>query len=137
MEVLEAMRRRASTRAYLDKPVDHATIESILEAARWAPSGVNAQPWQVAVVTGETKRRISEALLAERTAGHPEQPDYTYYPKQWNEPYKSRRMACGLALYSALGINYNTTRTDDPQGVGFEYVPATPAGPAQPILELF
>ena len=105
MEVLEAMHRRASTRAYLDKPVDRATIESILEAARWAPSGVNAQPWQVAVVVGETKRRVSEALLAERTAGHPEQPDYTYYPKQWNEPYKSRRMACGLALYSALGIN--------------------------------
>ena len=104
MEVLEAIHRRASTRAYLEKPVDRATIESILETARWAPSGVNAQPWQVAVVAGETKRRLSEALLAERTAGHPEQPDYTYYPKQWNEPYKARRMACGLALYAALGI---------------------------------
>ena len=75
MEVLEAVHRRASTRAYLDKPVDRATIESILEAARWAPSGVNAQPWQVVVVVGETKRRLREALLAERKAGHPEQPD--------------------------------------------------------------
>ena len=104
MEVLEAIHRRASTRAYLEKPVDRATIESILEAARWAPSGTNAQPWQVAVVTGETKRRLSEALLAERKAGHPENPDYSYYPKQWNEPYKSRRVACGLALYQALKI---------------------------------
>jgi nitroreductase len=104
MEVLEAMHRRASTRAYLDKPVDRATIESILEAARWAPSGTNAQPWQVAVVVGETKRRLSEALLAERKAGNPENPDYSYYPKQWNEPYKSRRVACGLALYQALKI---------------------------------
>lgn len=111
MEVLEAMRRRASTRAYLDKPVDRATIEAMLDAARWAPSGVNAQPWQVAVVMGETKRRVSEALQAERMAGHPEQPDYLYYPKQWNEPYKSRRLACGLALYSALGIN-----RADPEG---------------------
>ena len=68
MEVLEAIHRRVSTRAYLEKPVERATIESILEAARWAPSGVNAQPWQVAVVVGETKRRLSEALLAERTA---------------------------------------------------------------------
>ena len=98
MEVLEAIHRRASTRAYLDKPVDRDTIESILEAARWSPSGTNAQPWQVAVVTGETKRRLSEALLAERKAGNPENPDYSYYPKQWNEPYKSRRVACGLAL---------------------------------------
>jgi nitroreductase len=104
MEVLEAMRRRASTRAYLDKPVDRATIEAILEVARWAPSGTNAQPWQVAVVTGETKRRVSEALLAERKAGRHENPDYSYYPKQWNEPYKSRRVACGLALYQAMKI---------------------------------
>ena len=34
MDVLEAIRRRASTRAYLDKPVDRATVETILEAAR-------------------------------------------------------------------------------------------------------
>ncbi len=104
MDVLEAMRRRASTRAYLDKPVDRATVEAILDSARWAPSGTNAQPWQVAVVTGETKRRLSEALLAERKAAHPENPDYAYYPKQWNEPYKSRRVACGLALYQAMKI---------------------------------
>lgn len=104
MDVLEAMRRRASTRAYLDQPVGRATVEAILEAARWAPSGTNAQPWQVAVVTGETKRKISAALLAERIAGRPQNPDYDYYPKQWNEPYKSRRVACGLALYQALKI---------------------------------
>lgn len=107
MEVLEAMHRRASTRAYLDRPVDRSTIESILDAARWAPSGVNAQPWQVAVVTGEIKRRLTELLLAERSAGHAENPDYTYYPKQWVEPYKARRMACGLALYTALKIGRN------------------------------
>ncbi|OGI48500.1 MAG: nitroreductase [Candidatus Muproteobacteria bacterium RIFCSPHIGHO2_12_FULL_60_33] len=104
MEVLEAIHRRASTRAYLDKPVDRATVEAILDAARWAPSGTNAQPWQVVVVTSETKQKISTALLAERIAGRPENPDYAYYPKQWNEPYKSRRVACGLALYRAMKI---------------------------------
>jgi len=79
-------------------------VEAILEAARWAPSGTNAQPWQVVVVTGTTKANISAALLAERVAEHEENPDYAYYPTQWNEPYKSRRKACGLALYQALGI---------------------------------
>ncbi len=104
MEVLEAMRRRASTRAYLDKAVDRATVEAILDVARWAPSGANIQPWYVTVVAGETKRRLSEALLAERKAGRRENPDYSYYPKQWVEPYKARRIACGLALYQALKI---------------------------------
>jgi nitroreductase len=104
MDVLDAMRGRKSTRAYLDKPVARATIESILDAARWAPSGVNCQPWQVAVVTGTIKTRISEALLAARKAGQPESPDYAYYPSDWQEPYKSRRKATGLALYRALNI---------------------------------
>ena len=104
MDVLEAMRRRASTRAFHDRPVARATIEAMLDAARWAPSGVDSQPWRVAVVSGDTKRRITEQLLAERVAGKPERPDYRYYPERWDEPYKSRRVACGLALYKALGI---------------------------------
>jgi nitroreductase len=107
MDVLEAMCGRKSTRAYLDRPVARATIESMLDAARWAPSGVNCQPWQVAVVTGAIKTRLSEALLAARKARQPENPDYAYYPKDWQEPYKSRRQATGLALYQALNISKN------------------------------
>ena len=104
MDTLDAMRHRASTRAYLDTPVARGTVEAILDAARWAPSGVNTQPWHVAVVSGEIKERISAALLAARVAKEPERPDYRYYPLQWEEPYKSRRMVCGLAMYKALGI---------------------------------
>lgn len=104
MDVLEAMRGRKSTRAYLDKPVTRTTVEAILEAARWAPSGVNIQPWQVVVVTGATKERIGTDLLTARTAKQPENPDYAYYPTQWQEPYKGRRKASGLALYAALNI---------------------------------
>jgi nitroreductase len=104
MDILEAIRRRASTRAYLDKPVERATIEAILDTARWAPSGANIQPWHVAVVTGDIKRRLSEGLLAERVAGEPDRSDYQYYPLRWEEPYKARRVACGMALYQALGI---------------------------------
>ena len=110
MDILEAMRGRKSTRAYLDKPVTRATVEAILDAARWAPSGVDSQPWKVAVVTGAIKARISEELLAARTAKQPENPDYAYYPSEWQEPYKSRRKATGLALYAALKIG-----KDDPQ----------------------
>lgn len=104
MDVLEAMRSRKSTRAYLNKPVARELIETLLEAARWAPSGVNTQPWKVAVVSGATKERISTDMLAARQARQPENPDYAYYPGQWVEPYKSRRKAVGLALYAALKI---------------------------------
>lgn len=104
MEVSDALKRRHSTRAYLPKPVPRELIERVLETARFAPSGVNTQPWQVAVVQGETKRRLGEAIIAAREAGQPENPDYGYYPEEWFEPFKSRRRACGLALYGALDI---------------------------------
>ncbi len=104
MNVIDAITRRHSVRAYLDRPVSAECIRAILDAARQAPSGVNTQPWNVAVVTGETKRRLGEALIAAREAGQPENPDYPYYPDTWREPWSARRKACGLALYRALGI---------------------------------
>lgn len=104
MDVLEAIRSRKSTRAFLDRPVARETLQAILDAARWAPSGVNCQPWQVAVVGGESKAKIAAALLAARRNHEPERPDYAYYPPAWVEPYKSRRKATGLALYQALNI---------------------------------
>ena len=102
MEVTEAIRNRKSTRAFLPKPVDRETITSILECARWAPSGVNSQPWQVAVVTGNTKRQLAEALAKCRTDGEPARQDYEYYPTKIEEPYSTRRRVCGKALYLGL-----------------------------------
>lgn len=104
MDVLEAIRSRAAVRAFLDKPVERSVVESVLDAARWAPSGVNAQPWEVFVAVGGAKARLSSALLAARKAGEPERPDYRYYPADWKDPYKARRKACGMALYRALRI---------------------------------
>jgi nitroreductase len=105
MNITEAITGRASTRAFLDKPVARTTVDTILDIARWAPSGTNMQPWLVSVLTGATKEHLSEALIAARRSGHPENPDYRYYPGEWREPYRGRRKACGLALYKALGVS--------------------------------
>ena len=43
MEVLEAIKTRRSIRKYKATPVDDKTIDTILEAARWAPSWANTQ----------------------------------------------------------------------------------------------
>jgi len=40
-------------------------------------------------------------------------------------------------IYSALGINYTTTRHDDPLGRGFEYIPTNTSYVGKPIVELF
>lgn len=104
MHVREALITRKSTRAFLDKPVSREIIVNILDAARHAPSGVNSQPWQVAVVSGDEKRQLQQQLENAFRNGVEKNMDYQYYPTTWKEPYKSRRKATGLQLYSTLGI---------------------------------
>lgn len=37
---------RWSPRAFTGEPIDQATLDSLFEAARWAPSANNSQPWR-------------------------------------------------------------------------------------------
>lgn len=104
MNVIDALRLRKSVRAFLDKAVEEEKIEAILSAARHAPSGANTQPWQVAVVAGESKQKLQSRLESAFRNGDKGKADYTYYPEQWIEPYKSRRIDCGMQLYAALNI---------------------------------
>lgn len=53
MELMEAIKTRRSIRKFTDEPVPMEKIEKILEAAMWAPSGQNLQPWYFVVLTKE------------------------------------------------------------------------------------
>lgn len=107
MDIISAITERQSTRAFTNALVPKEIISQILEIARFAPSGTNTQPWKVYVINGPIQKKIGDEIVAARDAFVPENPDYQYYPSVWNEPYKSRRKACGLALYSALNIKPN------------------------------
>jgi len=62
-EFLEFVKNRRSIRAFKPDPVPDEYIEKILEAARWAPSGINAQPWEFIVVKDkDTRYRIREII---------------------------------------------------------------------------
>jgi len=104
MNVIEALQQRKSVRAFLDKAVDKETIDTLLAAASHAPSGVNTQPWQVAVVTGDKKQTLQAEIETAFRGGDKGKADYSYYPDQWVKPYKDRRKACGLQMYSTLKI---------------------------------
>jgi nitroreductase len=64
MELDEVMRTTGAVRAFTDAPVDDATIERVLERARFAPSGGNRQPWRVVVVKDPVQRRALRDLVA-------------------------------------------------------------------------
>lgn len=109
MDVSQALVARKSVRAFLPKDVTLEQVSRILAAASHAPSGTNAQPWQVVAVRGEAKKALEDQLVAAFDAGSEEKMDYLYYPLEWIEPYKARRRACGLQLYSTLQISREDT----------------------------
>lgn len=60
MDVLTCIKERRSIRKFIEKKVPKNIIISILEYGRWAPSGVNYQPWLVKIVSNEElKQKIS------------------------------------------------------------------------------
>lgn len=57
MDLSEAIKGRRSIRAYKKLDLPQKTIEKLLEAARWAPSAGNVQPWAFVVVSSSQKKR--------------------------------------------------------------------------------
>ncbi|MFO7941223.1 MAG: nitroreductase family protein [Bacillota bacterium] len=54
---MEAIKSRRSIRRFEPEPLPPEVVEELLEAARWAPSAGNRQPWHFYVVGDERKRR--------------------------------------------------------------------------------
>jgi nitroreductase len=64
MEVMEAIANRRSVRQFKSDPVPDSVLETLVEAARWAPSADNAQPWTFVVVREQgTKEAIAETCF--------------------------------------------------------------------------
>lgn len=66
VEFLELVRSRRSIRRYHDRPVPREIIESILDAARWAPSAHNRQPWRFAILEAAGTKHALAAAMGER-----------------------------------------------------------------------
>ena len=54
MDVLEAIHRRRATREFTDEPVSVPAISRLIDAAIWAPSAVDQQPWLFTVIRDQT-----------------------------------------------------------------------------------
>src|SRR5215208_126895 len=60
-ELMSVIQRRRSVRVYQSGKVSDLQLDTILEAARWAPSGANTQPWEFVVTRDRNKmKRVRE-----------------------------------------------------------------------------
>ncbi|MFZ5994884.1 MAG: nitroreductase [Thermodesulfobacteriota bacterium] len=103
MDIVEAIHNRRSTRAFLPNPVPKTVIENILDAARWAPSWGNTQPWEFLVVGGEALGKIGKDFCCRLAEGAKDNPDISM-PAEWDEPYKGRYQQVGKGLFETFGI---------------------------------
>lgn len=105
MEVLEVIRDRKSTRAFLPDPVRKELIAQVLNAARWAPSGNNRQRWRVTVAAGGTCKTLASHLAVrarERTPQAPESGD----PSENKRPGSATLYADLTRIAHDLGQSY-------------------------------
>lgn len=123
-----ALESRHSMRAFLPTPVARSVIEDILRVAARAPSGTNTQPWQVHVLAGAAKQRLSDRIMAvykdpTELAAHTE--EYAYYPREWVSPYIDRRRKIGWDLYGLLNIaKTDKARMHDQHGRNYQFFDA-------------
>jgi len=105
MDVYEAVTSRRSVRGFKDEPVSREILERVLDAASWAPSGSNIQPWNTYVITGEPLVELKTSAVERVAHGDPwDERQYEMYPSSLKSPYADRRSAFGRERYSALGI---------------------------------
>jgi nitroreductase len=60
--VIDPIRNRWSPRAFLDKPVSREDLRTLLEAARWAASCFNEQPWRFIIATKDNPDEFARLL---------------------------------------------------------------------------
>ncbi|SMC54471.1 Nitroreductase [Desulfocicer vacuolatum DSM 3385] len=103
MTVAEAMQKRRSVRAFLNKPIPEETLRNIFEQARKTPSNCNVQPWQTYVVSGEKRDQLRDLLLEEVNTKVSPEPDFNWQIK-YEGIHRSRQFGSAFALYDSMGI---------------------------------
>jgi nitroreductase len=97
------IRSRKAVRAFRPDAISKEDIVDILDVARTAPSNSNTQPWQVQVLSGRSKRQLSDALVRAHTAeAHP---PLQHMPDPLPDACRPRQEEFGARYYGALGID--------------------------------
>ena len=121
MDISEAIRKRISVRAYLDKPVSDEDLEKIIEAGRWAP---NAGPFRISVI----RNTALQKEINDRTFDFMQNSGIEFLVQRSSLPgYQPLYGAPVLILFSAPAdapINKGGTR----EGPVFDIMPAARSG---------
>lgn len=133
MTVEEAIKTRKSVRSYLPAPVEREKIQSLLEAARLAPSASNRQEWRFVVTTSEEgRKRLAHAAAGQMFVA--EAPCVIACCADTD----FHKMKCGQFSYAidlAIAIDHMTLRAVE-LGLGTCWIGAFYEDEVKPILNI-
>ncbi len=72
MELLHALKTRRSLAQLKPDPVPRELIEQLLDAATWAPNHKKVEPWKFFVFTGDSRRKLADAIVENFRLDHPD-----------------------------------------------------------------
>lgn len=93
---------RTSTRGFRPEPIPREVLAEMFAAAQRAPSWCNIQPWHVVVTEPPVTGELAQAMITAARTGFPQ--SEVPFPVEYPSPFKERRIACGAALYTSMGI---------------------------------
>ncbi|NMP31604.1 nitroreductase [Thalassotalea sp. M1531] len=104
MSVSEILNKRYSVRSFEQRPIEQSLLDEIFTNAQLAPSNCNVQPWQVCVVSGNTKQVLQDKFIGLLMGGAKPNPDFNWAP-QYQGQHRERQFGSANALYSAIGVS--------------------------------
>lgn len=126
MELKEAIKTRMSIRGFKPEPVPREVLAQVLDIARYAPSGLNAQPWEFIVLTGNFLERAKQVNVEKSNAGAeftPDLPGYTLTGMR-----RQRQIALGKQLFQAMDIGrHDMKKRHEWANTGFRFFDAPAA----------
>ncbi len=102
MDILEAIQSRKSIRGFKPDPVPEEILKEIIKIGTRAPSGLNTQPWEIAVVTGKALDNINNGNVEKLVSGAPSTREIPSKP--YEGKYRQRQIELTIKLFEAMNI---------------------------------
>lgn len=109
MNIGKVIEERMSIRKFTPDPVPEETIMKILEIAAHAPSAMNTQPWEFAVLTGETLERAKQMNIEKLRAKEKPQPEHTVMGWPPDSIFRRRQIDLAKQIFQLMKIEREDT----------------------------
>jgi nitroreductase len=104
MDLVAAIKERKSIRSFLPKAVSKDILHKVLEISCRAPSSVNQQPWEFAVITGDVMETVRRKNVEYLLAGTPSQRDFPTEDRPKESVYRKRQVDLAIKLFTLMDI---------------------------------